>query len=200
MKIKLIAWALLMTFASIVSYAQEEPATLFGDNLGKKIGVMVAPGVGYTRMDKADVLLFNIRGGLVFADKFTIGGYYSASVNEFVPASETTPGIYMDYRVGGLLMEYTVLSKKIFHLTFPLQIGGGEVEMDSEQGSANFGEANFFKIEPGALLEINLHKYIRLNTGISYRHIGSVSYRNLTAQDLSGIQVQASIKIGMFRN
>lgn len=106
----------------------------------------------------------------------------------------------MDYRAGGLLIEYTLLPKKVFHLTFPLQVGIGEVEMDNNRGSANLGEANFFKIEPGALLEVNLHKFVRLNSGITYRYIGDVSYRNLTARDLSGIQLQVSIKIGLFRN
>lgn len=194
----------LSLFLSIcqIAKAQTEatPAnTLFGNAASGKIGFMIAPSMGYTTIDNAGVAMFNLRGGIVLAKKLTVGGYYNASLNEFVPKSETVPGIYMDYRSGGLLAEYTLWSDKLLHLTFPLMIGIGEVEMDSPQGTVNFGEANFLRIEPGALLEVNLLPYVRLNAGLTYRHIGQMTYRNLTHQQISGLQGLFGLKIGLFR-
>lgn len=177
-----------------------EPATLFGSGQGKKadLGFMVAPSYGFTQMDNAWASLVEIRGGLVIGDRFTVGGFFTFSVNDMVPASETVSDIYMDYRAGGGLLEYTLFSRRLFHLTVPLLIGAGEVEMDSDAGSAGLGESTFFLIEPAALLEINVHKNVRLNLGAAYRFIGEMSYRNLDQRDLAGFAGKVGVKVGLF--
>lgn len=176
-----------------------EPATLFDGGQGSKLGFMIAPSYGFTRMDEVGVSLAGVRGGLVLGDRFTAGGFFHLSVNDFVPVSEIEPNLYMDYRAGGGLLEYTLFSDRLFHLTIPLLIGVGEVEMDSESGSPGLGESNFFLLEPAALLEVNLHKNVRLNLGAAYRFIGDMTYRNLDQRDLAGLTGQVGLKFGMFR-
>lgn len=114
-------------------------------------------------MDGSSASLFNLRGGLSIKYKIALGGYFSTSINEINPESETVQGVYMDYWTIGGLSECTLRSKKLVHLTFPLYVGIGEVEMDNENDDTGLGEANFFQIEPSALLEVNVHKYVRFN-------------------------------------
>ena len=150
-------------------------------------------------MDQSSTTLLNVRGGINLKDKFSFGLFYSTSLNEIRPRSEVIPNIYMDYRSFGGFIEYTLLAKKAIHLSFPVYVGYGEVEMDNEQGSARLGESNFFQIEPSALLEVNLHKHIRFNAGAGYRIIGNMEYRNLNQSNLSGITGYVGLKFGLFK-
>ncbi len=70
--------------------------------------------------------------------------------------------------------------------------------MDNEDGVAGLGESNFFQIEPVALLEINLHKYVRLNLGAGYRFVGQMEYRNFDQSDISGLTGYLGLRIGIF--
>lgn len=184
--------------------AQDDGAakTLFGDGAPlstKDLGFFIAPAYGITQMDGGAASLAHLRAGLVIKDRFSIGGYASVSMNEIRPQSETVPGVYMDYWSVGGFAEYTVLSRKILHLTFPLYVGYGEVEMDNDGSDAGLGEANFFQIEPSALLELNLHKYARLNLGAGYRIVGQTNYRGFDQSDISGLTGYIGLKFGLFR-
>lgn len=159
---------------------------------------MIAPTIGLTSIDQAFAVFAQLRTGIVLNNKFGIGGFYGQTINEFVPKSETFSNIYMDYKVGGGYLEYTVFSNRLLHLTFPLMVGVGEVEMDNQRGAAGLGEANFLHIEPAALLEINLSKFFRLHAGVGYRFIGPINYRNLSQTNLSGLNAQVGLKVGLF--
>lgn len=198
---KILLLTILFTFYLNSIYSQDkEPNALIESDGFKNIGFMASPSFGMSQMDQASVALFSIRGGIVFDDQFTLGGFYTVTMNEFIPSSETSPDIYMDYRAFGGLIEYTVYAHKTFHATIPLLIGAGEVEMDSEYGSINLGESNFLVVQPSIMLEVNLHKYVRLNFGLGYRIIGNMNYRNLNQNDLEGITGEIGIKFGLFKN
>jgi hypothetical protein len=206
MKTNLIAGLLFgcLTAYSVSSFAQNnnEAKTLFGTGnpiSTKDVGFFVAPSYGFTKMDGVGASLFNLRGGINLKDKFSLGAYVSTSLNEIRPQSETLPNIYMDYWTVGGFAEYTLFSKKLVHLTFPFYVGYGEVQMDNEIGDVGLGEANFLKVEPSALLEINLHKYVRFNVGAGYRFVGQMNYRNLNQADLSGLTGYVGLKFGLFR-
>jgi hypothetical protein len=150
-------------------------------------------------MDGSEAFLFNLRAGINLKDKFSFGGYFNTSMNQIRPQSETIPFIYMDYWTVGAFAEYTLFAKRLMHLTFPVYIGYGEVQMDNEIGETELGEEYFFQIEPSALLEINLHKYARLNLGAGYRFVGEMNYRNLDQTDISGLTAYIGLKFGLFR-
>lgn len=199
---KFSLWLMAFLCAMPVAWAQGDTQTLFGDGDGsglKNIGFAVAPGVAFTQMDQATAALFTLRGGVVFGDKLTVGGYYNVSMNQIMPQSETVSGVYMDYWSAGGLVEYTLLANKVVHLTVPLYVGMGEVEMDNEIGVAGLGEANFLVVKPSALLEVNLHKYVRLNIGGGYRVVGNMTYRNFDQSALSGVTGNVSLRFGLFR-
>ncbi len=182
--------------------AQNETKTLFGDNglvNTKNLGFFVAPSYGFTQMDGSNATLLNLRSGISFKDKFTIGGYFNISHNESKPQSETVPNAYLEYWTVGGFAEYTVLSKKLIHLTFPLYVGYGKVKMYNENGVSGLGKENLFQIEPSALLEVNLFNNTRLNLGAGYRFVGEMEYRNLNQTDISGLTVYFGLKFGVFR-
>lgn len=197
-----LVFAFLSVSNRLVAQENNETKTLLGDGASvstENLGFFVAPAYGITSMDGSSTSLFNLRGGLNIKDKLSFGAYFSTSFNEINPGSETVPGVYMDYRTVGGFTEYTLLSKRVVHLTFPLYIGYGEVQMDNEAGEAGLGEANFFQIEPSALLEVNLHKYVRFNLGVGYRFVGEMEYRNFNQSDISGLTGYAGLKFGLFK-
>lgn len=187
---------------NISAQESNETKTLFGDMKPistENIGFFLAPSFGFTQMDGSSASLFNLRGGLSIKDKFSVGAYFSTSLNQINPESEILANVYMDYWSAGGFVEYTLLQKKIFHLSLPLYIGYGEVQMDNENGNTGLGESNFFQIEPGALLEINLHKNLRFNIGAGYRFVGDMEYRNLNQSNISGITGYIGLKFGIFK-
>lgn len=195
-------FAAVISSNNVYSQSNDEPKTLFGGNQkidAKSIGFFVAPSVGVTSFERSASALFHARGGISFKSKFAFGGYYALSLNQISPRSETIPNIYMDYWSAGGFVEYTVWSNKLAHLTLPFYIGAGEVQMDNEFGEAGLGEATFFQVEPAAMLELNLSKYIRLNAGAGYRLVSEMSYRNFKQTDISGLTGYLGLKMGLFR-
>lgn len=192
----------LLVQTSLLAQDKNSPRTLLGSGkpINKnEIGIFVAPALGFSQMDGSGAALFNLRGGLNLKDKFSVGAYFNTALNQIYPKSETLPNLYMDYWTVGGFAEYTLFSKKIVHLTLPLYIGYGEVEMDNENGSAGLGEANFFQIEPSALLEVNINRNIRFNAGAGYRFVRQMNYRNFNQSALSGFTGYIGLKLGLFR-
>lgn len=163
------------------------------------LGFSIAPAFGFTTMDGSSTSLFHLRAGLGFKDKIAVGGYFNTSLNNINPQSEVLTNVYMDYWSAGGYVEYTLLSDRIVHLTIPVFIGTGEVQMDNEAGDAGLGEANFLVIEPAALLEVNLTKHVRFNLGAGYRFVGDMTYRNFDQAAISGLAGYAGLRIGLFR-
>lgn len=198
----IFATSLVLTHSIVVAQETEETNTLFGNGKSintENLGFFVAPAYGITQIDGSTASLFNLRAGLTIKDKFSIGAYYTTSLNQINPQSEKTPNLYMDYWSAGGFVEYTVLQKKLLHVTLPLFVGIGEVQMDNENGDAGLGESNFIQIEPSALLEINLHKYVRFNIGAGYRIVGNMQYRNFNQSNISGLTGYVGLKFGLFR-
>jgi hypothetical protein len=196
--------ALLSIQFALCAQNEQETQTLFNSLKFSKIGFMVLPYCQISQIDKVGVSNLGLRSGILLNDKLSIGGFYSLSVNEIVPKSETDLSVYMDYRAWGGFIEYTLWSTKLVHLTFPLLIGGGEVEMDkrdnySDSNQNPYGEKMFFILEPSVFFEINLHRFVRFDAGISYRIVNDMTYRNFNQSSLIGFTGTIGLKIGVFK-
>jgi len=193
---------LTLLYSNVIAQDNKEAKTLFGSENPvslKDVGFFIAPIYGLSQMDGSTTSLFNLRGGVNFRDQFSFGAYFNTSINQIRPQSETVPNIYMDYWTVGGFAEYTLFPKKIVHITFPLYVGYSEVQMDSELDDPELGESNFFQLEPAAMLEVNLHKFVRFNIGAGYRFVGPMNYRNLNQADISGLTAYAGLRFGLFR-
>lgn len=196
-----ILCALLLHAPLMAQEERTQSNTLFdsGTLISKEhIGFFVAPGYAFTQMDGSAASMFHVRGGFSYKDKLAAGAFYNVSINEITPESELLNNIYMDHWSIGGFVEYTAFSKKMVHLSFPLYVGVGEVQMDNQSGDARLGESGFFQVEPSALLEINLHKFVRFNVGAGYRIVGDMRYRNFDQSDISGLTGYVGLKIGLF--
>jgi hypothetical protein len=192
--------AFLIFYSPIIAQENNDTETLLGDKLPQlsDLGFYIAPAYQFTQLDEAAASLFHIRGGISYKKQFNIGGFYNVSLNQIYPSNEVLPNVYMDYWNAGGYVEYTVLSKKLVHVTLPIYLGYGEVQMDNEMGELDLGEANFATFEPNLLLEINLHKYAKFNIGGGYRWVSEMNYRNFNQNDISGITASVGFKFGIF--
>ena len=196
----LFFWLLLFQ-GSLFAQNDSENQTLFGENgllNASNTDLFISPSYLITQMDGGNSTIFNLRGGIGFKDTFTVGAYFATSHNESIPESETTTDVYMEYWSVGGFFEYTLLSKKVLHLTFPLYVGYGQVEMYNTDGIAGLGNENFYQIEPSVVLEINLFSNARFNIGAGYRFVGEMEYRNINQSDLSGLSAYFGLKFGLF--
>lgn len=195
--------SLFAVLLSMAVNAQEgsQPKTLLdGKALSvSDLGFYVAPSIGFAQMDGGFAALGGGRFGLSLGKQWSFGFVGLASMNQIMPSSETMANVYMDYWATGGFVEYTLHANRLVHFTFPVSFAYGEVQMDNEMGFAGLGEANFFQVEPAALLEVNLHKYVRMHAGLSYRLVGEMTYRNLNQTDLSGLTAQLGLRFGLFR-
>ncbi len=198
----LLMWSsFIIAQTNLYAQANQQAETIWSNQSLdiKSIGFFAAPAYGITQIGESTASLFQARGGLSWKDQLSLGAYFNVSLNQIEPPNETISDLYLDYWTVGGFIEYTWRSDKKFHITFPVYLGYGELQMDNENGDAGFGEANFFQVEPNALLEINLHKYIRLNFGGGYRWLGPVNYRGLSESDVSGLTAYIGMKLGLFR-
>lgn len=176
-----------------------QPVQTLSDGQLNNIGWVLSPSLGISAMDGSAAALLNLRAGVTLGDRLSLGVYYADALNDIRNQSETLPGLYLDYYSFGGFMEYTLMPSRLLHLSFPLYFGYGEVEMDNDFGSAGLGEANFFQLEPAAMLELNLHRLVRLQLGAGYRLISDMNYRNMNPSDLSGLTGYAGLRLGLFR-
>jgi len=201
MKKSLIIITLLLT--NITLWAQESPETLFDNKLSlSNLGIMVDPGLQWTQVAGENTGFFLFRAGLIYKDKLTLGGFYAQLINDIRPAAldnALPSGAHMDaYQVGGFA-EYTIYSSKLVHLTFPVSVGMMELEIDEEGRNFDYEETKTFFVEPGAQVEVNLHRFARLHAGLGYRFMGG------EIQDFPGVPeagnsltFQIGLKIGLF--
>ncbi len=189
-------------FSPIFAQVEEKPEanaeTLFGQSTNIRVGVAASVFYNGSGIDGDFAHTGGAKLGLVFNNRLSAGAFLQRS-GEIRPESSLSLD-YMDLRMAGGYVEYTILPDKLVHFTFPIMFGVGEVELDERESWGDvYEEANFAMIEPQALLEINLHKYVRLNAGVGYRWVSDVNYNQITDQDISGLTGTIGLKIGLFR-
>ena len=166
---KIAVFVLTFWFGMQPLWAQEEePKTLFGDQFSlSHIGIMLDPGLQWTEIAGQNAGMFFFRGGLVFNDRLTVGGFYGQLINDIRPASfenNLPQRAHLDsYQAGGFI-EYTLFSSKLVHLTFPVSVGLMELEVDGEGRNWDYEETKTLFVEPRAHVEVNLHRFCLLYT------------------------------------
>ncbi len=186
-----------IALSGTTAFAQDSnsPETLFNGLKVNEIGVMAEGWYGFSQIGGSDAHFLGARVGAVINNQFTVGGFYQQSVNQnFIPKGEVLPNTYYDFWTAGGFVEYTVAANKLVHVSFPVFVGYGEVQLDNEPGDMDVSEANFLVIEPAALMEVNLLKNLRFNLGAGYRFTSEVSYRALDQNDLAGLRFHGGLK------
>ncbi|MDE0561750.1 hypothetical protein OU792_17255 [Algoriphagus sp. NF] len=183
--------------------AQEDPETLFDGKLSfSNLGVFVDPGFQATQVAGENTGYFLFRGGLTFGDKISIGGFYGQMINDIRPASFENilpPRAHVDsYQAGGFI-EYTLQASKMIHFTFPLAFGIMELEVDEEGRDFDYEETKTLFVEPGAQVEVNLHRFARLHAGLGYRVMtGPIEDFPGVPEAGNALTFQIGLKMGVF--
>lgn len=156
---------------------------------------------------------------------FGIGLVGYSTMNNFTPTALNAKSLLnLNIMYGGLKMEYTPNPNAAVHVSFPLLIGGGMAKVDSAgnnrnrngfggfggrdhdgfRGQNGRGNTNFFVIQPGINVEANVIRFLKIYAGASYRLTPSVNTEvtttlpTPTAGQLSGLNLSAGIKLGLF--
>lgn len=144
-----------------------------------------------------------------------IGFYGGALVNKSalfglaVGANMGHPTVNYSYL--GFLTQYTYKPNNLVHFSAQALISVATTKDYQKEKSSlldNFlnttGETFYF-VEPGANMELNLRENIRLVLGLSYRYAWDlnensphVSKTNVTNADMSGLNINVGVKIGLY--
>lgn len=187
--------------------------TVFGGT-NKALGVYIALEADYTEINAQSCLFTGARLMAVVNHWFAIGvggKGMTHSINTSI--DQTNYNNYIGY--GGLYLEPTIASKSIVHLSFPTLIGvGGTYE--EERNTTNDFTLNstdnkyesyskaFVIIEPGANIEMNLSKNIRLGLGASYKFSEGLQQeskminKSLKKSQFEGFNSNITLKFGIF--
>ncbi len=164
----------------------------------RNLTLFLNPAFKYSQIALQRAMIGGLGGGVIINKKFSVGVVYSMSINKIpLPVSVGSGKLQMNW--GGLLMEYTLWPLQKIHLTFPLSVGAGRLEITGNSSVAAKGNPNFLFAEPGMTIEANIWKYAKLGIGTSYRYVANVNYFSLSQRDLSGFAAVISLKFGMFR-
>jgi len=185
--------------------------TLF--NHSGPVGWWLSLDFAYTQIDKRDVFMGGMSGGIIIDHSFSVGlaGYgIMNSQNLNYSGINDTAEVYLYGGYGGLKMEYRLIPTKMINVAFPLLIGGGGVTYSTwgpndwnnydhhENYDYNYAWDSFFVIEPGVVVGLNLLKFMRLDTGVSYRYAPGIDLPKTNSNLLNGFNVNISLKFGKF--
>ncbi len=194
---------ILFCAAALNAAAQkaEETRTLFG-TVKPHVGYFVIPSCQVGEIAGSTAVLPGIGAGIILNNKISLGINYRFIATENTPVGETDTRLYLDQRFTGIKGEYILFPEKVVHMNLQLEAGIGHTEFDLkdayESGDIPANDASFAYLEPGAAIEINLWKYLKLDIGAGYRFISDVTFSNLTEKDFKGFTCTAGLKVGIF--
>jgi len=195
----------------ITAYSQEEDSedikTIFGEG---SYGGFGGPVLKLSPVHEDMGLLIGGRGGWILDHSFVIGGggYGLTTSSRFNGTgrhgNDTLCNLNMGY--GGFMVEYILFPNREYHLSFPLLIGAGGVEIHEGRDYYDYSDYNYNRIEggayviiePGVNIELNLLEYFRMGFGASYRYIAGTHLTNVSDKDLSDVSFNLIFKFGLF--
>jgi hypothetical protein len=190
---------LLILITAVPALAWEE--TLIGGDI--ESGGYGAVVVKYGTIDERDAVFVGGQGGWIVNHSLVIGGAGYGLANSL--RAEGTDCLYLGFGYGGLMLEYIVSPQKLYHLSLLCVVGGGGITYYDKKDCWGWDDCGcqydtdaFFVAEPAVNLMLNLHRYVRVGVGASYRYVDGANYRGLESSDLSGPTAQVMVKFGVF--
>lgn len=204
---------------STTNYAQQyTDSKLTSDD---EVKALLSKGKEMTGFGNIDFRISQVKGG----QALLIGGYGGLLLNKNVmfgvgaygfaantgfegidPLSNVEKDLTLYGGYGGLLLGFKIASKEIVHLSVPILIGAGHLDVSDDNyfdsykddTKYNLESSAYFAVEPSALLEINISQHFRLGLGAGYRVVRGLSLENVEDADLSGFSGVISFQVGNF--
>lgn len=186
---------LIFLSAEASSQEQDSTRTLFGSDV--KVSEIWTPEIKINSIQGDVGTLIGFYGGAVFNRSILLG--ISGGVNLSHPK--------VNYGYFGGVLQYIYKPSNLLHCSGQMLLAYGSTKDYENPKSGlldnfwNISGANFFLMEPGINLELNLSRRLTLVTGISYRYVTgldetdeNVQITNVTNEDLSGINFNIGLK------
>lgn len=180
--------------------------TIFPRNGGH--GGYAGISFGYTEIGGQEAIIMGARGSWIIGHSFGIGmgGYGFLNDPVFDPADNLFYNLTGGY--GGLVLEPIIAGRWPVHLSLPVTLGAGAVARTAytedlfssmEPEEAFLVESSLFVVaEPGAELEFNLTRWLRLSAYGSYRFTSNINMLDVPQDALRNWNVGMCIKVGAF--
>ncbi len=156
-------------------------------------------------------LLVGAYGGFIINRKYLFGvaGYGLVTNIEFdgiVPGRNESKKLNLYGGYGGVLIGATIAPKELIHISIPIVLGAGSLEVVDKDffinnpADSEFTVENsvFFVAEPGIQIEFNITKYFRLGAGATYRYVSGTELENVKDEEISGTTAMISFRFGRF--
>jgi hypothetical protein len=208
MKTRLLLTNLFVALIIFTGSAQEVQS-IFGN--GRATGGYGALSNKFTTIGGEFANISEVYGGVFINRRWMIGLAFAGSTNDIrVPLDfSVNPAIPKTYQYGqgGLKLERVIGSNQPFHLVLNFFSGVGfTAQYDRytwRDSNYNYNPSAhdqnwFYVLEPGAQLEMNLFRWMRLSPGVSYRKTYGSDGLGLSDGNLSDWTYNITVKFGGF--
>ncbi len=196
---------------SNILYAQntdneQEMQTLFG-NKSFTFGGFGGPSVSYSSFNGSDAWLVGGMGAAIVNHSFFFGGGGYGIVNSpFFADVNNNEGAYTEGGYGGGILGFVAMPHKVVHLAFPVLIGGGSLIYTDKRMSHNthgshfqiIDQTEFFVIEPGIEVELNVFRFMRVAAGVKYRYTSKLKLIDTPNNAFNSLGGNITFKFGRF--
>lgn len=199
---------ILSLFTAVLTYAQSDIQTVFKSSRVTGYGALTNK---FTSIRGEYANMVGAYGGVFIDRKIMLGVGGFATTNHISVPTEfsAAPGLPLSYGYvqSGLVTEWVVASNKPVHLVLSMFAGAGfsyqyehwaHSDYNWEGSHRIYDQQWSFVMEPGAQLEINLFRWMRMSPGISYRSAHNSDGRGLSNKDLSDWSYNFTLKFGKF--
>jgi len=174
--------------------------TLFNDGHATH-GAYGGLSINYSQIDGKDAFLVGARGAWIINHHIGIGlaGYgFINDINVDNGFADTDLDLVGGY--GGLLIEPIIMAKSPVHISVPIIIGAGGITFDDNNrwNHRDYDTDAFFVIEPGVEVEFNIVSFMRIATGVYYRHTSNIELSGIDKDVLNGFSTGITLKFGKF--
>jgi len=161
---------------------------------------------GYTEIGGRNAVIVGARGSWIIGHSFGLGmgGYGFINDPVYDPADDLYYNLTGGY--GGIVLEPIVAPRWPVHLSFPVTLGAGALARTSfteiynmEPYDVVLEESSIFLVaEPGAELEFNLTRWLRMAAYGSYRFTTNINMVDVAPDAMRHWNAGVSIKVGGF--
>ncbi len=182
----------------------DEIKTIFNKNVchGGYFGFTM----NYSAIDGENALFLGGRGGWIINHSLTIGlAGYGFSSDFCLDGAVNNKYQMLAGGYGGLLIEPIIAPRFPVHLAFPIILGVGGIacsdsywSSDDEWDYSVESSDAYLIVEPGAELDVNVLKHLRMSIGVTYRYAYNINIDGVDSDILNGLSTGISLKIGKF--
>lgn len=153
------------------------------------------PGAKFLLLPQGSILLVGGTGSLMLGQNVGLGagGYSLADPFAFLEDGQLRD---LGLSFGGLILDYSLLPKKLFYLNFSVMGGFGQAHVIPRVTGGQRQNANFAFIDPVFNLMLNVTRELRLSIGAGYFLISGADTQASLGTGVSGPNIQAVLNYG----